>query len=78
MEKPTTKLEHILIMFEYLDVFPNELSRLPLDKEIEFEINFGTKNLAYLYTTLYDGANRIKGVELTIIRPGKLRIYSTK
>ena len=31
-------LEDILMVKEYLEVFPDDLSRLPLEREVEFEI----------------------------------------
>ena len=34
-----TKLENILIINEFIDIFPKELLRLPLEREIKFCIN---------------------------------------
>ena len=34
------RLEDITIVRDFLDVFPNDLSRFPPDREIEFTINF--------------------------------------
>lgn len=33
------KEKPILVVCEYLDVFPNELPRLPLEREVEFAID---------------------------------------
>jgi hypothetical protein len=32
--------DHIKIVREFLDVFPEELPRMPLDREVEFVIDF--------------------------------------
>ena len=39
MEKEGTPLEKILVVKDFPNVFPNDLPSLPLDREIEFEIN---------------------------------------
>ena len=37
--KEEKSANEVLVIKEYLNVFPNDLSRLPLDREIEFTIN---------------------------------------
>lgn len=37
-EKPTPKLEEILVVNKFVDVFPEELPGLPPDREVEFTI----------------------------------------
>ena len=34
------KPKDVLVVREYLDVFPDELSRLQLDREVEFTIDY--------------------------------------
>lgn len=34
-----SKLDHVPIILEYVDIFPKELSRLPPDRELEFAID---------------------------------------
>lgn len=39
VDSRTTDLEHVPVVNEFLDVFPKELAGLPLDREIEFNID---------------------------------------
>ena len=38
--KEVLKLDDILVVREFFDVFPEDLPRIPIDKEIEFSIDF--------------------------------------
>ena len=38
--KEVLKLDDILVVREFFDVFPENLPRIPIDKEIEFSIDF--------------------------------------
>ena len=37
-------LEHLLVVREFVDIFPEELPRMPLDRELEFTIDLKSGN----------------------------------
>ncbi|XP_073222466.1 uncharacterized protein [Cicer arietinum] len=54
------ELEKIPIAYEFPDVFPEELPRLPLDREIEFSIDLVPNTILYLYLLIKkDGSMRL-------------------
>ena len=40
IRKEVLKLDDIFVVREFFDVFPEDLPRIPIDKEIEFSIDF--------------------------------------
>ena len=52
--KSTLKLtlESVLVVREFLDVFPEDLPSLPLDRELEFGIELLPKINSHFYTTI--------------------------
>ena len=47
-EKEKKQLKKILVVKDFSDVFPDDLSDLPLDRETEFEINIDPEVARYL------------------------------
>ena len=61
-----TRLEDIPIVKEFPDVFPDDISGLPPDREIEFVIELipGTKPISH--SSIQNGASRVERIEGTI------------
>ena len=65
--KVVTELSTVHVVCKFLDVFPEESLGLPLDREIEFEIEL-LPGIVQIQSTLSNGSRRVERVKVAVAR----------